>query len=99
MITAQAEFGEEEAKPAKTERVVGDVNAIPLGQRAQESRKPAIELEPIPNVEWWDARLLRNPKVSRRPRAGAPRELFPAGMQCAHLLHHRRLAHEIPACI
>lgn len=61
----QAQFGEEAVKPAKPEKVVGDVNAIPLGQRPQqEKKKPAVELEPIPDVEWWDARLLRNPKVS-----------------------------------
>ena len=76
----QAEFGEEEAKPAKAQKVVGDVNAIPLGQRAQESKKPAIELEPVPDVEWWDARLLRNPKVSHRPQAGPPQKLDSAGM-------------------
>lgn len=67
----QAQFGEEASKPAKAEKVVGDVNAIPLGQRAQpEPKKPAIELEPIPEVEWWDARLLRNPKVSPNLPAG-----------------------------
>ena len=68
----QAQFGEEASKPAKpVEKVVGDVNAIPLGQRAQpEPKKPAIELEAIPEVEWWDARLLRNPKVSPSLPAG-----------------------------
>ena len=97
VITVQAEFGEEEAKPAKAERVVGDVNAIPLGQRPQESRKPPIELEPVPNVEWWDARLLRNPKVRHWPQAGAPRE--PALRAChAHTCctahsWHRQLLH------
>ena len=60
----QAQFGEEASKPAKPEKVVGDVNAIPLGERPkQEQKKPAIELDAIPDVEWWDARFLKNPKV------------------------------------
>ncbi len=63
-LQAQAQFGEEASKPARTEKVVGDVNAIPLGERPkQEQKKPAIELDAIPDVEWWDARFLKNPKV------------------------------------
>lgn len=47
---------------------MGDANAIPLGQRPQappeEEAKPAAQaLDPIPDVEWWDARLLRDPQV------------------------------------
>ena len=45
--------------------MIGDVNAIPLGERPkQEQKKPAIELDAVPDVEWWDARFLKNPKVS-----------------------------------
>ena len=63
-LPVQAQFGEEASKPAKPEKVVGDVNAIPLGERPkQEQKKPAIELDAIPDVEWWDARFLKNPKV------------------------------------
>ena len=41
------------------------MNAIPLGERPkQEQKKPAIELDAIPDVEWWDARFLKNPKVT-----------------------------------
>lgn len=56
------------ARPAKEEKMsaspMGDVNMIPLGQRppkAEEKKEP--ELEPIPDVEWWDARILLDPKV------------------------------------
>ena len=64
----QAQFGEEASKPAKIEKVIGDVNAIPLGERPkQEQKKPAIELDAIPDVEWWDARFLKNPKVILSP--------------------------------
>lgn len=80
-VPAQAQFGDEAVKEqhrqdaaAKGKRrgaaPVGDVNAIPLGQRPQAEEEEAPKqapLDPIPDVEWWDARLLRDPQVPPLP--------------------------------
>lgn len=71
----QAQFGDEavKAKPPKafedkkSAGPIGDVNMIPLGQRPLKEEKKEPELDPIPEVEWWDQRLLRNPQVCRFP--------------------------------
>ena len=76
---AQAEYGDDavkehrkrEAAATQTRDAVGNVNQIPLGQRpaaaaaeaAEADAEPEEALDPIPDVEWWDARLLRNPAV------------------------------------
>ncbi len=58
------------ARGSKRDGAVGDVNQIPLGQRpaaaaaeGEVAEEPEQALDPIPDVEWWDARLLRNPAV------------------------------------
>lgn len=71
----QAQFGEEavKARPAKvfedkkSAAPVGDVNMIPLGQRPAKEEKKEPELDPIPDVEWWDVRILRDPQVPLLP--------------------------------
>ncbi|CAL8464003.1 g3538 [Coccomyxa elongata] len=67
----KAQFGDEavKAKPPKafedkkSAGPIGDVNMIPLGQRPLKEEKKEPELDPIPDVEWWDQRLLRNPQT------------------------------------
>jgi hypothetical protein len=71
----QAQFGEEavRARPAKvfedkkSAAPVRDVNMIPLGQRPAKEEKKEPELDPIPDVEWWDVRILRDPQVPLLP--------------------------------
>jgi hypothetical protein len=68
----QAQFGDEATKvqlrrareASAAAAAVHDANLIPLGQREQKVEKKETELEPIPDVEWWDARILLDPKVT-----------------------------------
>ncbi|EIE27173.1 PRP3-domain-containing protein [Coccomyxa subellipsoidea C-169] len=70
VLRLKAQFGEEavKARPGKafedkrSAAPVGDVNMIPLGQRPPKEEKKEPELDPIPDVEWWDARILRDPE-------------------------------------
>ncbi len=79
-MNVQAQFGDEavKAKPPKvfedkkSAGPIGDVNMIPLGQRPLKEEKKDPELDHIPDVEWWDQRLLRNPQVCRRPGSSVP---------------------------
>ncbi len=50
---------------AAVSAAAGDANQIPLGQRevCKEEEKKEPVLDPIPDVEWWDARVLIDPKV------------------------------------
>ena len=49
-----------------------DPNLIPLGQRPVPTRKEAPVEEPIPDVEWWDAGILLNPKTYEHEDEGGP---------------------------
>ncbi|KAK9829066.1 hypothetical protein WJX72_003724 [[Myrmecia] bisecta] len=40
----------------------GDANLIPLGEKLPSSGPEQKPLEPIPDVEWWDARILAHPE-------------------------------------
>ncbi len=104
----QAQFGEEavKARPGKafedkrSAAPVGDVNMIPLGQRPPKEEKKEPELDPIPDVEWWDARILRDPEVHPFPRrtpleclmikiyyGPCPVHLLMGDVGCLHCLH------------
>ena len=71
MSTLQREYGDEGVKALqakqdaerKAARQNVDANLIPLGTRAPAA--PAVQAEsaePIPDVEWWDARILMHPE-------------------------------------
>ena len=80
-MPAQAQYGDDAVKEHRRQEAaarkrdaapVGDVNQIPLGQRPAAAAEAKAEpeeapLEPIPDVEWWDTRILRNPAVCALP--------------------------------
>ena len=77
---AVKEMAERRRQEAAAEAGGGDANLIPLGTRVE--APPEAPLEPIPDVEWWDARVLADkasyggaadgqPAQVRRRRASA----------------------------
>ena len=74
----QAEFGDEgvrqlrarqqEEKRAASQATM-DANLIPLGARrgAEAGAPQTPDQPPIPEVEWWDARILANPESYAAP--------------------------------
>lgn len=78
VCSLQAQYGDEAVKVQQQQQrrareaaaaAAGDANLIPLGQRElhKEEKKKEPELDPIPDVEWWDARILLDPKVPGYP--------------------------------
>ena len=72
-LRAQAEFGDAGVKQHKERQAAErksaaeakmDANLIPLGQRAPAAapEPEQIPLEDIPEMEWWDARILTQPE-------------------------------------
>lgn len=49
----------EKERRAASQPVQGDPNLIPLGKRVVTTKVEA-PVEPVPDVEWWDAGLLQN---------------------------------------
>ena len=57
-----------EAEERREAAAGGDANAVPLGQRAvTTAQEVAAQKAAIPDVEWWDARLLQHPESYEEP--------------------------------
>lgn len=79
----RAKFGDEGArqmadrrrKEAAIAATGQDANLIPLGTRVLEAQPEAAPQEPIPDVEWWDARILADRSSYGNVIEGEPAQL------------------------
>jgi hypothetical protein len=75
----------------------GDANLIPLGSRLETAKPAAEPLEPLPEVEWWDARILAEPTSYGAVADGEPAKVTLQHSQWTDQLQLLRLS-LLPLC-